>query len=73
MKLEVGKYYVLKSGQIVGPMYYVGDDSDGFFESHDMVDRFYPMWKENGKADFFTNPENNYPEHDVLGEYVELT
>jgi hypothetical protein len=70
MKLEVGKKYVLKSGQVVGPMY---DDGDGIFACDGLIDKFYPMWKEDGKADFFTNPKNNYPEHDVLGEYVELT
>ncbi len=67
MKLEVGKKYVLKSGQIVGPVH---DDGDGIFVCGDIVDKFYPMWKEDGKADFFTNPENNYPEHDIVAEFV---
>jgi len=67
MKLEVGKHYVLKSGQIVGPLY---DMEDGIFGSSDYVDRFLPMWTEDGKADFFTNPENNYPEHDIVAEFV---
>jgi hypothetical protein len=70
MKLEAGKKYVLKSGQVVGPMY---DDGDGIFACGGLIDFFFPMWKEDGKADFFTDPEDNYPEHDVLGEYVELT
>jgi hypothetical protein len=42
MKLEVGKKYVLKSGQVVGPLY---DDGDGIFVCGDSVGNFFPMWK----------------------------
>jgi len=70
MKLEAGKKYVLKSGQVVGPVW---KDDDGIYMSEDNVEGYLPMWLEDGKADFFSNPENNYPEHDILAEYVELT
>lgn len=73
MKLEAGKKYVLKSGQVVGPMYdELQEDGETFlYMSNDFVDGFSPVWKEDGKADFFMYSPN-YPEHDVLGEYVEL-
>jgi hypothetical protein len=74
MKLEAGKKYVLKSGQVVGPMYdELQEDGETFlYMSNNLVDGYLPMWFEDGKADFFSNPKNNYPEHDILGEYVEL-
>ena len=72
MKLEVGKYYVLVSGQIVGPMFAEVGEEETVYMSNDVVDCFMPVWKEDGKADFFVYSEN-YPEHDVLSEYVELT
>ncbi len=70
MKLETGKKYVLVSGQVVGPIWY---DGEGIYMSNDHVDGFLPMWFENGKADFFSNPEDNFPKHNVFAEYVELT
>ena len=70
MKPEAGKKYVLKSGQVVGPLW---RDEGGVYMSNDFVGGFLPMWKEDGEADFFTKQEDNYPEHSVLAEYVELT
>ena len=49
----------------------VGEE-ETVYMSNDVVDCFMPVWKEDGKADFFVYSEN-YPEHDVLSEYVELT
>lgn len=67
MKLEVGKYYVLASGQVVGPLFV---DSLGAYMSHDNVDGYMPVWKEDGSADFFKWSEN-YPEHNIVKEFDE--
>lgn len=74
MKLEVGKKYVLVSGQVVGPLWdELQDDGVTYkYMSRDPVDGYLPVWEEDGSADFFVWSEN-YPEHDILAEYVELT
>lgn len=67
MKLEVGKKYVLASGQVVGPLWV---DEVGAYMSNDIVDVFVPVWKEDGSADFFMWSEN-YPAHNIVKEFDE--
>lgn len=68
MKLEAGKKYVLVSGQVVGPVWDIGD---GTFKAMDRVDGFSPMWYSDGTPDFFFNPADNYPSHRVVKEFDE--
>lgn len=69
MKLEVGKVYVTQGGHVVGPLWSEPDD-ESIFYADQTVDQFLPMWKEDGKADFFYNPEDNFPAHDIVKEFV---
>lgn len=64
MKLEAGKYYVLASGQVVGPLFV---DSLGAYMSNDTVDGSPPIWKEDGSADFFVWTDN-VPKHNIVKE-----
>jgi len=70
MKLEVGKYYVLASGQVVGPMFDEVNEWETLYMSNDNVDGFMPVWKEDGSANFFVWSEN-YPEHNIVKEFDE--
>jgi len=70
MKLEVGKYYVLASGQVVGPLFDEVGESKTVYMSNDNVDCFMPVWKEDGSADFFVWSENN-PAHNIVKEFDE--
>ena len=70
MKLEVGKYYVLASGQIVGPMFDEVNEWETLYMSNDNVDGFMPVWNEDGSADFFVWSENN-PAHNIVKEFDE--
>lgn len=71
MKLEVGKYYVLASGQVVGPLRCEDSEEGNIYSCSGYVDYFFPMWTEDGKADFFSRKEDNYPEHDIVKEFDE--
>lgn len=71
MKLEVGKKYVLASGQVVGPLWCEEDEKGNIYMSGDAVGGFHPMWTEDGKADFFTRKEHNFPQHDIVKEFDE--
>lgn len=68
MKLEVGKRYVLQSGQVVGPMW---KDDDNYFLADQVVEGYLPVWFENGEADFFTEREGNDPNWNVVKELDE--
>lgn len=71
MKLEAGKYYVLKSGQVVGPMFEEVGEEETLYMSNDIVDGYLPVWKEDGSADFFMYSKN-YPDHNVQEEYEKV-
>ncbi len=75
MKLEAGKKYVLASGQVVGPLWDELQEGGVSYKylSNDVVGGYIPIWNEDGSADFFSNPEDNFPKHNVFAEYVELT
>ena len=70
MKLEVGKKYVLASGQVVGPLFDEVGKKETVYMSNDMVDGYMPVWKEDGSADFFQWFENE-PEHNIVKEFDE--
>lgn len=72
MKLEAGKKYVLASGQVVGPLFdELQEDGETYlYMSFDNVDNYMPIWKEDGKADFFVWSDN-FPEHDIVKEFDE--
>lgn len=70
MKLEVGKYYVLASGQVVGPLFDEVGKKETVYMSNDMVDGYMPVWKEDGSADFFVWFENE-PAHNIVKEFDE--
>lgn len=70
MKLEVGKKYVLASGQVVGPLFDEIGKKETVYMSNDMVDGYMPVWKEDGSADFFQWFEND-PAHDIVKEFAE--
>lgn len=55
MKMQDGKIYVLKSGQVVGPVFSEFDEVVEYtiFMSDDLVEGLHPIWREDGKADFF--------------------
>ena len=71
MKLEVGKKYVLRSGQVVGPLYSEVSQGETRFMSDDRVDIYFPIWLEDGTADFFANPKDNCRDHDIVKELDE--
>ncbi len=62
MKLEVGKYYKDRSGNIVGPM----ENNSGWEVNAHTVDRFYPMYLEDGTCDFFVSGSD--PAYDLIEE-----
>ena len=71
INLEVGKYYKLNNGHIVGPMEV---DNDGGFFVRGIVDRYFGLWTKDGLCDFFTTKADN-AEHscyDVKGIYDEF-
>ena len=68
MKLEVGKKYVLQSGQVVGPMW---KDDNNYFLADQVVEGYLPVWFENGEANFFTKREGNDPNWNVVKELDE--
>ena len=69
MKLEVGKRYVLASGQVVGPMW--KEVGDGLFMADQSVQGYAPVWLENGEADFFIKREGNDPDWNIVKELDE--
>lgn len=72
MKLEVGKKYVLASGQVVGPLWdELQEDGVTYkYISRDTVDGYLPVWEEDGSADFFVWSAND-PAHDIVKEFAE--
>ena len=65
MRLEEGKYYRDRAGNIVGPMH---RDTDGFYARH-LVDGYYPIYLEDGTSDFFTTDQE--PQYDLIEEVDE--
>ena len=66
IKLEEDKYYKLRSGQHVGPLW----EDGGLFFSYVRVDGYLPIWKKDGKANFFTRTKNISSEHDIVEEVL---
>ena len=70
MKIEAGKYYRLRNGEKVGPVY----ESCGEWVADHKVDGDYaPMWNlETGVANFMSyGPESDVPEYDIVAEWID--
>lgn len=69
MKLEEGKYYKLRNGEKVGPIY---ERSGEWVADHKVDGDYGPMWNlETGVANFMsTGPESDMPEYDIVEEFV---
>ena len=66
MKLEAGKFYKMRNGETVGPIY----ENVGEWECANGVHGFTPMWNiETGVSQFFTfGPESDNPAYDLVEE-----
>jgi len=71
MKIVEGKRYILANGQITGEMVYDGDGIYVDFPPSSIDEKYVGVWKEDGSPDFFIRPEDNCPEHRVVGVYTE--
>tara|TARA_R110000744_G_scaffold243961_1_gene360838 strand:- start:216 stop:419 length:204 start_codon:yes stop_codon:yes gene_type:complete len=66
MKLEAGKFYMMRNGAIAGPLY----EDEGEWECTNFVEGLAPMWHlETGVCLFFSfGPESDNPEFDLVEE-----
>lgn len=64
MIIEEGKYYKMRNGSTVGPLY---EANDYEFTQEKGVDGFRPFWRANGKASFFVWSDEN-PDYDIVEE-----
>jgi hypothetical protein len=66
MKLEAGKFYKMRNGETVGPIY----ENEGEWECNHNVGNFEPMWHlETGVCLFFSfGPESDKPAFDLVEE-----
>ena len=67
LQIEAGKYYRTRDGRKVGPI--VGPDSDGIFDAHEKIDSYIPMWRADGRNEFFA--EYTEPQYDIIAEWVD--
>ena len=69
MKLEVGKRYVMANGEVTGKLW--NNETESFY-SVPVIEGYLPVWKSDGKALFFINPEDSDNEpFNIVAEYNE--
>lgn len=69
MKIEEGKSYRLRSGEIVGPIKL--DVGGEWSVTHPVNHSYNGFWTKKGKCSFFLTFDNSkYPEYDIVEEYV---
>jgi hypothetical protein len=76
MKLEDGKTYLTRGGDVVGPLWSEPDserEHGTAYFSNQRVDNYLTVWLEDGTADFFGMGFESDPDWDIVEELVENT